>query len=60
MENKDPRIRDDFLTYGFIKRNQHNRDIDGVKRRLDNLEARVGTDVAFAETFKQAQKSEKK
>lgn len=59
-ENKDYQNYDDFSANNFIKRNQHNRDISGIKKRLEDLESRIGSDADFAETFRKAQEHEKK
>lgn len=58
-ENKENQNRDDFSSKNFIERNQHNRDISSLRKRLDTLESRVLEDKSFAETFLNAQKHEK-
>lgn len=49
----------DFASSNFIQRNQHNRDISSVRRRLDELEKRVGDDAAFAASFESATRNSK-
>lgn len=49
-ENNQPK-RDDFSTKNFIERNQHNRDINAIKKRLSDLESMVGDKDSFIKTF---------
>lgn len=49
---------DDFTSSNFIQRNQHNRDISSVRRRLDELEKRVGSNESFATTFAESAASQ--
>jgi hypothetical protein len=56
-ESSDPNKRSDFTSRNFIERNQHNRDIGGLRKRLEDLEARVGTNEAFGKSFALSQEN---
>lgn len=51
MPENNAEKRNDFTTNNFIQRNQHNRDINGIKKRLDDLELLVGTKEKFVSTL---------
>lgn len=57
--NKTSTGRNDFASHDFIQRNQHNRDINAIKKRLGELEERVGDNEKFAKTFCEARKTNK-
>lgn len=58
-KNNDSSKPNDFASNNFIQRNQHNRDISSLKRRLDELEKRVGNDAVFASSFESASRNSK-
>lgn len=58
-ENNNHDKRSDFTSKNFIERNQHNRDIGSLKKRLEDIENRVGDDARFAQSFVSAQKNNK-